>query len=429
LEQDGHPDDLLYVYYVEKLQSTLYLHGRVNEKGRPELRLWSDGESELLFTDEKMDLELIPSPTSFRLPRTLSKGRSRALEAEDVIRCLAQSLGLTVDFSSALSYIRSAVGGAICTALTGEARRTYELWRTAATCLSAVSVGPGTAVAVAFCVGGVAIDVACNLLNGCTAPSTPPPATQPNSCLTTISPNTSIPGNWAQGCLSTQRQGRFARLYSFSLTARSTVTINLRSSQSIDTYLYLLRGTGNTGAVVASDDDGGGNLQSRITTTLDPGSYSIEATTFASGITGPFGIDFTTQPVSAPPPANIAPPPSAGNTACTGSITPNSSLSSVWTNVCTSPRWSGVPSRQYTLILQSQSRLQIDLESPTLDTYLVVSQGPSGTGTVVESNDDGGVGLNSRIVRTFAAGTYTIECTPYSPGATGSFTLTVRQIN
>ncbi len=423
LEQDGHSDDLLYVYYMEKLESSLYLHGRVNEKGRPELRLWSEGESELLFTEEKMELELLPSPSSFRRSQVPRKDKSRTLETQDVIRCIAQSLGLTVDFSSALSFIRSASASAICAVLTGEAKRTWDLWKTAALCLSAVSIGPGTPVAIGFCVSGVAIDVACNLLNGCTAPGTPPPPPEPSGCLSAISPNMSVPGNWASGCLSTQRQGRFARLYTFSLAARSTVTINLRSPQGIDTYLYLSRGTGNTGPVVTYDDDGGGNLQSRITATLDQGSYTIEATTFAAGVSGAFGIDFTAQPVAAPPP-----PPTA-NTACTGTITPNSTVSGTWVSSCTSTRRSGAFSKQYTLTLQSQSRLQIDLESPTLDTYLVVSQGASGTGPVVDSDDDGGVGLNSRIVRTFAAGTYTIECTPYNSNAAGNFSLTVRVVN
>lgn len=433
LEQDGHPDDLLYVYYMEKLQSTFYLHGRVNDKGRPEVRIWSDGESELVFTEEKMALEPLPNPSSFRLPHAEPKDRSRALEKEDVIRCIAQSLGLTIDVSSALSFILSASAAAICAVVNGvngvnsEARKTWELWKTAVHCISALPLPPGlhTPVAVIFCVQGVAIDIACNLLNGCAAPGTQPPAPQPNLCLSPISPNMSVPGNWASGCPSTQRPGRFARLYTFSLTARSTVTINLRSPQNIDTYLYLLRGTGNTGSVIASDDDGGGNLQSRITTTLDAGPYTIEATTFGAAVTGAFGIDFTTQPVTAPAPPTPAPPPTS---ACTATVTVNSTLSGTWTNSCISPRRAGVPSRQYTLVLQSQSRLQIDLESPT-DTYLIVSQGASGTGAIVESNDDGGVGLNSRIVRTFAAGTYTIECTPYSPDATGSFRLTVRPVN
>jgi hypothetical protein len=45
------------------------------------------------------------------------------------------------------------------------------------------------------------------------------------------------------------------------------------------------------------------------------------------------------------------------------------------------------------------------------------------TGSVIDSNDDGGGGTQSRITRTLAAGTYTLEATTYYAGRTGGFTL------
>ena len=68
--------------------------------------------------------------------------------------------------------------------------------------------------------------------------------------------------------------------------------------------------------------------------------------------------------------------------------------------------------------------MQIDLQSST-DTYLYLLSGSGMNGSVITSDDDGGTGLNSRITRSLSAGTYTIEATTYSSGATGSFTLSL----
>ena len=45
----------------------------------------------------------------------------------------------------------------------------------------------------------------------------------------------------------------YARYYTFDLSAPSTVTISLESSE--DTFLYLLNGTGKTGSVAYFNDD------------------------------------------------------------------------------------------------------------------------------------------------------------------------------
>ena len=69
--------------------------------------------------------------------------------------------------------------------------------------------------------------------------------------------------------------------------------------------------------------------------------------------------------------------------------------------------------------------MRIDLVSAT-DPYLFLLQGAGSGGTVLNRDDDGGDSLNSRISRSLSAGTYTVEATTYSSGATGSFTLTLQ---
>jgi len=61
-------------------------------------------------------------------------------------------------------------------------------------------------------------------------------------------------------------------------------------TSSEDTFLYLMQGNNKNGTVVTSDDDGGTGRNSKITRTLPAGTYTIEATTYASGKTGAFTL-------------------------------------------------------------------------------------------------------------------------------------------
>jgi len=74
----------------------------------------------------------------------------------------------------------------------------------------------------------------------------------------------------------------------------------------------------------------------------------------------------------------------------------------------------------YSFRLSSATSVQIDLESDSFDTYLLLL---SSAGTVLEEDDDGGSGLNSRIVRQLPAGLYVIGANSYSPNTTGAYQL------
>lgn len=79
----------------------------------------------------------------------------------------------------------------------------------------------------------------------------------------------------------------------------------------------------------------------------------------------------------------------------------------------------------YKFQLTRTTNVTIDLAS-SVDTYLYLLEGNGTNGRVIQSDDDGGPGVNSRITRSLSAGTYTIEATTYSSGRTGSFTLSIR---
>ena len=79
----------------------------------------------------------------------------------------------------------------------------------------------------------------------------------------------------------------YYREFTFQGTAGQQVEI-IVGSDELDTYAFLV---GPDGAQLMSDDDGGGNLDSRILFTLPTnGTYTIQATTYSDSVTGPIWV-------------------------------------------------------------------------------------------------------------------------------------------
>ena len=252
-------------------------------------------------------------------------------------------------------------------------------------------------------------------------PTVGPPPPSADSCFQSLGALTAAvtrSGAWTEDCASTHRGGRHARFYSFTLSQQGEVEINLTSSQ--DTFLYLLRGADANGAEVTNNDDvETGNTNSRITRTLAAGTYTIEATTYGEGVTG----DFT---LSIVPAGATAPPPSADSCfQSLGALTAAVTRSGAWTGDCASTHRGGHHARFYSFTLSQQGEVEINLTS-SQDTFLYLLRGADANGAEVTNNDDVETGnTNSRITRTLAAGTYTIEATTYGEGVTGDFTLSI----
>ena len=83
--------------------------------------------------------------------------------------------------------------------------------------------------------------------------------------------------------------------------------------------------------------------------------------------------------------------------------------------------------RYYSFRVSGSTEVTIELTSSE-DTYLILLIGSGKSGAVVEENDDINrpSNLNSRIVRTLSAGSYTVEATTYEGETAGDFTLTIR---
>lgn len=227
-------------------------------------------------------------------------------------------------------------------------------------------------------------------------------------CVSSIQLNSSVSGTWVSSCASTHRTGRYAKYYTFTVSSSQQVSITLESSR--DTYLYLLEGSGENGAVITSDDDSGGGFNSRIVRTLTAGTYTAEATTFDAATTGTFVI-------------SVASGSSSG--ACIKTINTDTTVSDSWVSTCSSTHRSGRYAKYFTFSLATSRRVTIDLDSAQ-DTYLYLLNGSTQTGTVIAENDDTGSSTDSQIVRTLAAGTYTVEATTFAEAITGTFTVIVR---
>ena len=98
---------------------------------------------------------------------------------------------------------------------------------------------------------------------------------------------------WVSDYMSTQQEGSYARSYTFTLDAATHVVINLTAPE--DPYLFLLGSDGTT-VVHESDNITTRNLNSKIDETLQPGTYTIEATTYFPGRMGTFHLSIGVIP-------------------------------------------------------------------------------------------------------------------------------------
>ena len=116
-------------------------------------------------------------------------------------------------------------------------------------------------------------------------------------CIERLTGDGIVNGSWETGsaCVSENRDGdgtgAYARYYTFTLSEQSELTIVLESAE--DPYLYLMEGEGRDGKQVSENDNidvDGGNYNSSIEETLAPGDYTIEATTYETGVSGAFEL-------------------------------------------------------------------------------------------------------------------------------------------
>lgn len=163
--------------------------------------------------------------------------------------------------------------------------------------------------------------------------------------------------------------------------------------------------------VLWGDDDSGGNLDSRIERRIPAGEYIVWATGYWPGSSGAYQLSVRG--------VEIEPCPTVGT------LDPGQTVNGVLsaTDCVIEGQWY---SDAWTMVLESTTTVQIDLTSDVFDTFLIVED-ENGIG--IAQDDDGGSGLNSRLVHTFEPGQYRVVATSYGPRETGTYQLSARAVS
>ncbi len=179
--------------------------------------------------------------------------------------------------------------------------------------------------------------------------------------------------------------------YELVLESAATVILDMRSSD-FDAFLEL-HGDG----VSVSDDDGGGGTDARLYQHLAPGRYTITARSYSQGGSGLFELETSL--------GDAAAQPNGGELELGESI-------SAWL----AP---GVHDT-YTFRVAQAGRYRIDMMSGEMDAYLELV----GTGTSL-TDDDGGEGLDARILAHLEPGDYRAIARTYGNSEGGNYRLSV----
>ena len=244
-----------------------------------------------------------------------------------------------------------------------------------------------------------------------------------------------ISGTWTTACVTANPPNRdsdtrYAKFYTFAVSAEAEVSITLTSDEP--NYLHLLSGAGRRGTIVQRVGDTP-SWTNTITATLQPGNYTIEATTYYPRAIDSFTLVMT---IDAGDPGYQfylpSPTPTPLAAACVQPIEHHGSTSGAWTPACVSVSRTGYTyyAKFYTFTLTQASTVTITLTSEDVpDTYLYLLEGAGGSGAILHHNDDidtAGGDFGSRISESLPAGIYTIEATTNYRNVTGNFTLELR---
>ncbi len=102
-------------------------------------------------------------------------------------------------------------------------------------------------------------------------------------------PGVAIAGNWDDDCQSSEPGRGYSRFYQFNLDVAGEVTINVLSSE--DPYVFLRADGATAGeSLYYNDDVESGNTNSQIVAMLAAGTYTVEVSTYAEGVTGDFTL-------------------------------------------------------------------------------------------------------------------------------------------
>lgn len=231
------------------------------------------------------------------------------------------------------------------------------------------------------------------LLEGGVIQPTAEPTAQPTIEPTDVPPGGEIAvGQSVSGSLDS---GTDSASYTFEGESGQTISISA-SSDEFDTYLRIQDEDGND---LATDDDGGGDLDSRITLFTIPydGLYTITVENY-DGNAGDYTLSISAATVSSI---------EFGETV-EGELTSD--------EVATAYEFEG----------EEGDVIALQLSSPDFDTYLSLSEATDTSYALVENDDSGGGDVYNSSIGPFTlpvSGSYIITVRSYDGSATGHYTL------
>lgn len=255
-------------------------------------------------------------------------------------------------------------------------------------------------------------------------PSDPPPVVGFEGDIppTTLSPADLpfvSPGGREEGVLedgdAVHANGAWFDRYTYFGGAGETVTFSL-ASDDFDAVLRVgVRDETGRWRELAGDDDGGRGTDSEVTVTFrEQAAYEVHAGAYRAGEGGAYTLfsrtDLHDDITARLPPATIVP----GQTV-TGRLDEMDDRGDggEFVDVWDTP---------------GGATVTIDLRSQDFDPLLrVVARRPDGTWEEIARDDDGGVGMDSRLTLTLPDGHVRIHATTYRPGDRGAYTLSVHR--
>jgi hypothetical protein len=210
------------------------------------------------------------------------------------------------------------------------------------------------------------------------------------------------------------RTGSFCKTFTYKMTEGRKYQIDMVSG-AFDSYLRLENPKGEQ---VASDDDGGGFPNARIQYEAPTtGDFTISATTFGGGSTGKFTV--TVKDITVGELKKKGAAKAIELKLDKGAAKHDGSLEQTDTKFQNEKI-----AKIYVIKLEEGKTYQIDHISQAFDAYLYL-EGPNGN--ILAQDDDGGDGLNSRIVHKAAAtGNYRIIATSLGGNRTGNYSLSIQ---
>ena len=200
------------------------------------------------------------------------------------------------------------------------------------------------------------------------------------------------------------------------VTAPTEIQVDAKSTW-FDTVLTLVDANGN---VVVENDDGPLNTDSRITRTLQPGSYCLAVAGYGGdGGEGELVISDSPEP----DPVDSGTVPGCSDPTITSdlgtTIDTGTGIVSIPANIPANTR------QDWRMDVAEEVQLRMDANSNIMDTVLKLYDA---NGALIEENDDNpnGVGTNSRIERTLSPGSYCVSMEGFAGGeGTGELSLLV----